>query len=115
MLKKIIENVYIPKLNVKRFSPYFYTGENERSYYNYREFQTNHRNPNDDLILGIESSFNDTAAALVTSHGSVFSNEVRSFPDHYQGADAPLKAKEHHVDNLPIVVAEALKKAGKRF
>jgi hypothetical protein len=39
LLAQIIDKVYIPKFNVKRYSPYFYAGETKQNTLNYREFQ----------------------------------------------------------------------------
>ena len=35
----VISHVYIPKFNVKRFSPYIYSGETKDNYHNYHRFQ----------------------------------------------------------------------------
>ncbi len=39
LLEKIVNLVYIPKFNAKRFSPYFYAGENPNTYSDYHTFQ----------------------------------------------------------------------------
>ena len=33
----LINRIYIPKFNVKRFSPYIYSGENKDNYHNYHK------------------------------------------------------------------------------
>lgn len=61
------------------------------------------------MILGIESSFDDSCAGIVTPCGTVLANTKRSLGGaKFDMKDAPLKAKEHHRENLPIVVKEAL-------
>ena len=77
-LSQLTDRIYIPKLLVKRFSPYFYSGETDLTYHNYRSFQTRNLKEeaqNDqNLVLGIESSFNDTCAAIVRGNGEILSN-----------------------------------------
>jgi len=39
-LSQLTDHIYIPKFLAKRFSPYFYAGETDLTYHNYRSFQT---------------------------------------------------------------------------
>ena len=101
-LKPLVKNVYMNKLKVKRYSPYIYAGERNEEYFNLRYFQTNNRiklghnesNSSDRrMILGIESSFDDTAAGIVTPGGSVLANCKRRLTgEKFDMKDAPIKA-----------------------
>ena len=64
------------------------------------------------MILGIESSFNDTGVAIVRADGKVLANVTKTFEDRYQGESAPLRAADHHVEQLPIAYKTALDLAG---
>ncbi len=63
--------------------------------------------------MGIETSFNDTGAAVVRGTGEVLSNKISSFTDHYLEQHAPLRAAEHHISQLPDLVESALEEAKK--
>lgn len=77
----LVNNIYIPKLKVKGFSSYLYAGEN---YGNHSNYQVQSDQPNkvfsdpsrsrEEYILGIESSFDESAASLVNSFGEVLVN-----------------------------------------
>ena len=91
----------MPKFNVKCFSPYIYAGENKDTYHNYHKFQTTNAEDlgrkqasgkKDRLILGVETSFDDTCSAVVSSCGKVLSNERERFRLGVNGADAPVRA-----------------------
>jgi len=59
------------------------------------------------LILGIESSFDDTCAAVVEGTGKVLANETNRFKTNFTNDDqphAPLRAAQFHEENLPLVV-----------
>jgi tRNA N6-adenosine threonylcarbamoyltransferase len=66
------------------------------------------------LVLGIESSCDDTGAAIVRSDGVVLSNVVYSQYEIHQrfGGIVPSLAMEAHKGNIEKAVAEALKQAG---
>lgn len=66
------------------------------------------------LVLGIESSCDDTAAAVVSSKGRVLSNEVISQYSLHErfGGIVPNLAKKGHEDNIDSVVDRALQRAG---
>ena len=62
-------------------------------------------------ILGIESSCDDTAAAVVDTDRTIISEACRSQLKFHQpwGGIVPSIAKNHHYDNLVPVVAEVMK------
>ncbi|CAF1289906.1 unnamed protein product [Adineta steineri] len=62
-------------------------------------------------ILGIETSCDDTAAAVVNSDRTILSQACRSQLKYHQpwGGIVPSIAKNHHYENLVPVVAEAMK------
>jgi N6-L-threonylcarbamoyladenine synthase len=64
-------------------------------------------------VLGIESSFNDTSAAVVRGTGEILSNQVATWTDKYRLESAPSRAEDHHKLNLPLVVEAALAESGK--
>jgi N6-L-threonylcarbamoyladenine synthase len=65
------------------------------------------------LILGIETSCDDTCAALVTSAGEILSNVISSqgVHDRYGGV-VPEVASRHHLQLANTVVDDALSQAG---
>jgi len=67
------------------------------------------------LVLGIESSCDETAAALVTEKGELVSSVVASQLEMhaYYGGVVPELASRQHLQDLPRVAAEALAQAGK--
>lgn len=69
------------------------------------------------LILAIESSCDETAAAVVSSCSGVMSNIIASqIPVHrIYGGVVPEIASRHHLEAIAPVVAEALQKAGCGF
>ena len=66
------------------------------------------------LVLGIESSCDDTGAAIVRSDGVVLSNVVYSQYEIHQkfGGIVPSLAMEAHKGNIEKAVAEAIQQAG---
>ncbi len=68
------------------------------------------------LILGIESSCDETAAALVIDGDTVLSSSVSSQVDvhHPFGGVVPELASRKHIESIVPVVEDALDKAGKR-
>lgn len=66
------------------------------------------------LVLGIESSCDETAAAVVRSDGSVLSSEVASQMEIHaaHGGVVPEIAARAHLDSIDIVITAALKTAG---
>lgn len=73
--------MYIPKLKAKGFASYLYAGETPANHSNYQVFENGPNkifgSPNrsrDEYILGIETSFDESAASLVNSFGEIKSN-----------------------------------------
>ncbi len=65
------------------------------------------------LILGLETSCDETAAALVVDGKRVLSNVVSSQTEHAAyGGVVPELAARRHVESLPWVVGSALEEAG---
>jgi len=66
------------------------------------------------LILGIESSCDETAAALVRSDGSILASEIASQMTVHatHGGVVPEIAARAHLDAIDQVIAAALRKAG---
>jgi N6-L-threonylcarbamoyladenine synthase len=100
------------------FNPSMYAGETSTSDLDYNECNKPgelHKLAirNKELILGIETSFNDTGAAVVKGTGEILSNLRSTFTDRYELEHAPIRAKEHHEEELPKVVEKALEESGK--
>ena len=76
-LQFLVNNIYIPKFKAKAFSSYIYGGESPEVYNKYdyscnkSTLFANAARSKDDVILGIESSFDDSAASLVNSFGEI--------------------------------------------
>jgi len=76
-LNHIVQKIYIPKFKAKAFSSYLYGGENADTHLDYRtkinkhEVFGNAERCREEVILGIESSFDNSAAALVNSYGEI--------------------------------------------
>jgi N6-L-threonylcarbamoyladenine synthase len=68
------------------------------------------------LILGIETSCDDTCAAVVSGDGDVLSNVISSqgIHDAYGGV-VPEIASRHHLELANAAVDDALRRAGKAF
>ena len=66
------------------------------------------------LVLGIESSCDDTGAAIVRSDGTILSNIVYSQYEIHEkfGGIVPSLAMQAHKGNIEKAVAEAVKQAG---
>lgn len=69
------------------------------------------------IVLGIESSCDETAAAVVTSERNILANIVRSqIPDHAPfGGVVPEIAARSHLEHLDGIVARAMDEAGVSF
>jgi N6-L-threonylcarbamoyladenine synthase len=69
------------------------------------------------ITLGIESSCDETSAAVVRSRGDVLSNVVFSQIELHKpyGGVVPEVASRSHVENLPWVIEKALEDAGCQF
>src|SRR5712671_4748132 len=68
-------------------------------------------------ILGIETSCDETAAAVVQDGTRILSNVISSQIDLHRpyGGVVPELASRHHLQLIDLVVAEALEKAGTGF
>ena len=67
------------------------------------------RNPDDNrLILGIESSFDDSCAGVVSASGKILANTKRQLNKLWGVQDAPIRAREFHQENLPLAIEEAM-------
>jgi N6-L-threonylcarbamoyladenine synthase len=69
------------------------------------------------VILGIETSCDDTCAALVTNEGEIRSNAIASqglLHARYGGV-VPEIAARHHLELVDAVIADALERAGARL
>ncbi len=66
------------------------------------------------LILGIESSCDETAAAVLRDGSHILSNVVASQVSVHRkyGGVVPELASRHHLQNIPYVVSRALEEAG---
>ncbi len=69
------------------------------------------------IVLGIETSCDETAAAVVTGERAILSNLVLSQLDEHRpfGGVVPEIAARSHLDHLDALVARALKEAGLGF
>ncbi len=68
-------------------------------------------------VLGIETSCDETAAAVVTSKGRILANLVLSQLDEHRpyGGVVPEIAARSHLDHIDRLVEEAMQQAGLRF
>ena len=66
------------------------------------------------VVLGIESSCDDTGASVVRSDGTILSNVVYSQHEIHEkfGGIVPSLAMNEHAKNIEVAVAEALEQAG---
>jgi hypothetical protein len=78
-LEWLIRNIYIPKMRVKLNSGFIYAEKSQKCQEN-RIFDMPERNKQD-VILGIESSFDESAACLVNSCGEIKSENVTIRPE----------------------------------
>lgn len=80
-LSTLVDQIYIPKFKAKAFCSALYAGETMDNYNRYNTlgsspnsvFSDAQRDPNE-VILGIESSFDESAASLVSSFGEIKAN-----------------------------------------
>jgi N6-L-threonylcarbamoyladenine synthase len=65
------------------------------------------------LVLGIESSCDETSVAIVADHRLVLANEVASQMDLHRryGGVVPEVASRQHLHDLPLLIKEALDKS----
>ena len=80
-LGSLINNVYIPKLKVKMIFSEIYQPETLENYNKYDTFIEKDKifgdkdRSRDEVILGVESSFDDSCASLVNSFGEIKAQE----------------------------------------
>ncbi len=69
------------------------------------------------IILGIETSCDETAAAVVTDKRQILSNEVLSQIDEHKpyGGVVPEIAARAHLNTIDTIISRAMKKAGVAF
>ena len=69
---------------------------------------------NEQIVLGIETSCDDTSVGIVTSEKRILANVVyNQFSEHAAyGGVVPEIAARSHVEHLDVLLADALKKAG---
>ncbi|MBJ26663.1 MAG: tRNA (adenosine(37)-N6)-threonylcarbamoyltransferase complex transferase subunit TsaD [Rhodospirillaceae bacterium] len=69
------------------------------------------------IVLGIESSCDETAAAVVNSQGKILANVLRSqITDHeFYGGVVPEIAARSHLDHLDKIISSAMKQADISF
>lgn len=72
---------------------------------------------NEQYILGIETSCDETAAAVIKNGTEIVSNVVASQIETHKrfGGVVPEIASRHHVEQITIVIEEAMNKAGLDF
>ncbi|MBS4197658.1 tRNA (adenosine(37)-N6)-threonylcarbamoyltransferase complex transferase subunit TsaD [Lederbergia citri] len=72
---------------------------------------------NDLFVLGIETSCDETAASIVKNGTEIISNVVASQIESHKrfGGVVPELASRHHVEQMTIVIEEALKQANVSF
>jgi len=61
--------------------------------------------------LGIESSFDDSCAAIVRGDGEVLSSKIKRFEGGLVKENAPIRAADHHMNSLPFLVEDALEES----
>ena len=69
------------------------------------------------IVLGIETSCDETAAAVVDSDRRIFANEILSQIEEHQpyGGIVPEIAARAHLEHIDTIVARAMAAAGKQF
>ena len=72
---------------------------------------------NDQLVMGIETSCDETAVSIVKNGREIVSNVVASQIESHKrfGGVVPEIASRHHVEQITIVLEEALKEANCRI
>ena len=125
-LEQLIKEIYIPKLKVKFNAPYLYAGEikyQKDSHKRRKKLEIIEENcvfedkkrSDKDVIIGIESSFDESAASLVNSYGQVKAMACYTVSDYcqeYNGGIDPEDAKAHHIKYVPKAIDEVLDKVG---
>ena len=80
------------------------------------EKKTNHKNNKDKavLVLGIESSCDETAASVVSNNFEILSNVIGSQFEYHQpyGGVVPELAARAHAQTIDVIVSRAITDAG---
>ena len=120
-LQQLVKKIYIPKLKAKGFASYIYAGETPANHSHYNVVENTPSkifgDPNrsrDEYILGIETSFDESAACLINSWGEIKSNHQMTQWEQWDEFDGvqPSVAKELHEKNLPEVIKRVMEEAG---
>lgn len=119
-LGEVVKKVYMNKFTAKSYAPWLYSGETNDNYFNYRSFQTSidklklndilaqkkleaKKKSNRKLILGLECSFNDSCASIVSSTGQILANKSSTLPITNK-PNGPILARDFHRETLPTMV-----------
>ena len=120
-LQQLVKKIYIPKLKAKGFASYLYAGETPANHSRYQVVENgpdkvfaNTARSRDEYVLGIETSFDESAASLVNSWGEIKSNHQMTQWEQWDEFDGvqPSVAKELHEKNLPEVIKRVMEEAG---
>ncbi len=78
-------------------------------------YERSQKKPGPKLILGIETSCDETSAAVVADGQTILSNVIASQVDVHKrfGGVVPEVASRRHVENITLTIEEALTQAGK--
>lgn len=117
-LSTLVDQIYIPKFKAKAFCEALYAGENIDNYNRYNTlgsspnsvFSDSKRDPNE-VILGIESSFDESAASLVSSFGEIKANNQTTQWEQWEDKNGidPEVAMQMHAQNLPKMIEKTMK------
>ena len=125
-LEQLIKEIYLPKMKTKFHSPYIYQGEvdwQRQSHLRRRRqeipnennvFGESERGKNE-IVIGIESSFDESAASIVDSFGQIKAQKsftLSDVNDQFNGGIDPEVAKEHHIEYLPKAIEEVMRNVG---
>ena len=103
-LGNLINSVYIPKLKVKMILSEMYQSESLENYNKYDTFIekdtifADKDRSKEEVIMGIESSFDDSCASLVNSFGEIKSEAKLSMWDQWrslEGVDPRVAVEKH--------------------
>jgi tRNA A37 threonylcarbamoyltransferase TsaD len=97
---------------VKRFSPYFYAGENDLTHNNYRKFHPSKsfslKTAKKQVILGVSAYQGQTSASLVCHTGEVLAESRHSSEKMAVWENMPNHCEEWQREKVPLVVEEVL-------
>jgi hypothetical protein len=118
-LSTLVDQIYIPKFKAKAFfAGALYGGETPDNYNKYTHnanganavFGDSTRDKSQ-VILGIESSFDESAASLVNSFGDIVANNQTTQWEQWEDSKGidPEVAMQKHAQNLPKVIEKTMK------